>query len=100
MTCSCPLPRTSARAGLLLVFPSTVADQAKLQWLSTAITLLVSDWWYVAPVPNTTPTTDELPKNSPTAGEDCTVSFVLNWQSRPPFGVGAPAFPVGLRILR
>ncbi len=39
-TCSWPLPSTSASAGLLFVFPLSAADHARLQWLSTAISLL------------------------------------------------------------
>ena len=51
-------------------------------------------------MPKTMPTVSELPKNSPTAGEDSTVSLVLYWQSRPALGCVPPALPVGLRTLR
>ena len=99
-TWSWPLPRTSASAGLLFVFPLSVADQAKLQWLSTAISLLLSDVWYVAPVPKTMPTVDELPKNSPTAGEDCDRLVGVVLAIEPTIRLGRPALPAGLRILQ
>src|SRR6202035_5169538 len=91
-TWSCPLPRISARAGLLVVVPSSVSAQRGVHWAFTSISsLLVEAPPKVAPVPKTMPT---LPPISPTAGEDCTVWSVLYWQMR------VPALPVGLSTRR
>ena len=72
ITWSCPLPSTSARAGLLAVLPSSVMAHRRLQLELTAITWLVCEGAFVnvVPVPKTMPTSVELPRNSPTAGDE------------------------------